>query len=523
MAYSQRYTQQLSGIFGLDEQILTQGDEKITVHAAVSRFSFFYEKIRNLVDYKDEHLIRKAAILRMLKRLILLENDPRVIAEQLIKELIAARYLENGVLPQSLIDDVSWRVYKLQMILKVNAGSESHLDWIKTMVAVEIEDLLVDATKEKTLVSFLYERIQKSVQVRGMQMSDADLNLQIYLACYRTLVKADDEILGYKLLRAFLPEWLQPHTWMDNPRPIAERMVAVERRIKLQLHHKMNLRFQRVVKPWAVGLNMISEAVKDKPDQIASIISDQESVKSAVKLVAAKRYAKTKAKVRRATLRAVVYLFSTKMIIALLLEAPAEWLLYAKVHLEALTINLLFPPVLMFIVGLFIKTPGKENTNRILQALDDLLMDKMPDPRVISAPPKRSPLAKTLLMLTYFLTFVITFGAISLFLEYVSFTWISTLIFIFFLCLVSFFAFRIRLSAREDIVIDDKVTLRTSLVDFFSIPILRAGRWLSLSISRINIFLFFFDFIFEAPYKMFLKLLEEWFTFAKEKKDELQP
>ncbi|MBU2566519.1 hypothetical protein KKG46_03075 [Patescibacteria group bacterium] len=523
MAYSQRYTQQLSGIFGLKEQNLTQGDEKITVHAAVSRFSFFYEKIRNILDYKDEHLIRKAAILRILKRLVLLENDPRAISEQLIKELIAARYLENGVLPQSLIDDVSWRVYKLQMILKVNAGSERHLDWIKIMVAVEIEDLLVDSTRDKTLVSFLYERVQRSVQVRGIDMSESDLNLQIYLACYRTLVKADDEVLGYKMLRAFLPEWLQPHTWMDNPRPIAERMVAVERRIKLQLRHGMNLRFQRVVKPWAVGLNMLSEAVSAKPDQASSLISDQDTAKNAIKLVADKRYAKTKAKVRRATFRAVVYLFFTKMIIALLLEAPVEWLLYEKVHMEALLVNLLFPPVLMFIVGLFIKTPGKENTNRILQALDDLLTDVIPAPRVISAPPKRSPLAKTLLMLTYFLTFVITFGAISLFLEYVSFTWISTLIFLFFLSVVSFFAFRIRISAREDIVIDDKVTLRTSLVDFFSIPVLRAGRWLSLSISRINIFLFFFDFIFEAPYKLFLKLLEEWFAFAKEKKDELQP
>ena len=95
--------------------------------------------------------------------------------------------------------------------------------------------------------------------------------------------------------------------------------------------------------------------------------------------------------------------------------------------------------------------------------------------------------------------------------------------FLFFLSLVSFFAFRIRLNAREYFVVDDKVTLRHSIIDFFSIPILRAGRWLSLSISRINIFLFFFDFIFEAPYKIFLSLLEEWFAFAKEKKDELQP
>ena len=61
-----------------------------------------------------------------------------------------------------------------------------------------------------------------------------------------------------------------------------------------------------------------------------------------------------------------------------------------------------------------------------------------------------------------------------------------------------------------------------ALVDFFSLPILRVGQWLSTSISRINIFIFIFDFIIEAPFKLFLNVLEEWFAFMKEKKEELQ-
>ena len=36
-------------------------------------FSVLYEKIRNAVDYKDDHLFRKAAIARILKRLLVLE------------------------------------------------------------------------------------------------------------------------------------------------------------------------------------------------------------------------------------------------------------------------------------------------------------------------------------------------------------------------------------------------------------------------------------------------------------------
>jgi hypothetical protein len=62
----------------------------------------------------------------------------------------------------------------------------------------------------------------------------------------------------------------------------------------------------------------------------------------------------------------------------------------------------------------------------------------------------------------------------------------------------------------------------TAVLDFISLPILRAGQWLSMGISRINVFLFFFDFLFEAPFKIFLSVLEEWLQFMKEKKEELQ-
>ena len=52
------------------------------------------------------------------------------------------------------------------------------------------------------------------------------------------------------------------------------------------------------------------------------------------------------------------------------------------------------------------------------------------------------------------------------------------------------------------------------------LPILRAGQWLSRQMGRFNI-LQFFDFLFEAPFKMFLSVLEEWFAYLREKKEAL--
>jgi hypothetical protein len=80
---------------------------------------------------------------------------------------------------------------------------------------------------------------------------------------------------------------------------------------------------------------------------------------------------------------------------------------------------------------------------------------------------------------------------------------------------------RIRRSSRELIIYRQKEPVLMSVVDFFFLPIINVGRWLSFKFSRINIFVFFFDFIIEAPFKIFIQVLEEWFSFLREKKEEI--
>jgi hypothetical protein len=142
--------------------------------------------------------------------------------------------------------------------------------------------------------------------------------------------------------------------------------------------------------------------------------------------------------------------------------------------------------------------------------------------REIRVPAARRGMTGFLFGLAYAATFLLSFGLVAALLDLLEFTWVSSIMFMFFLCVVSFFGFRLRQTAREVVVVEGRQSLFSVFVDFLSLPILRAGQWLSTSISRLNIFLFIFDFIFEAPFKLFLTVLEEWFAFMKEKKDELQ-
>lgn len=496
---------------------------RIRVHAAVSRFSVLYERIRNAVDYKDDHLLRKAAILRILKRQTVLERDPAIIADQLVRELIGAKYLPNDELDERLILTAGETVRKLLVIQKTRLGSSKHIEWLRGVIAVELEDILSDGTPEKLLTTFLYEKLAEKMRVVGSSLTVSDIRLQVYIAIHRTFLKADDHTVSYKLIRAFLPEWMRPQDWIDQPQAMAERLLGIERRIRLAMDMTETAAIQRAVRPWSVSLRTLFSGLREKPTEAQTILAKPEQLDELITKIANRQYLEAKGRLRRGALRAMVYLFATKMFVALVLEVPLELLWYKEVFIPALLVNLLFPPVLMFIVSLFIRVPDKDNTKKIISQVRSLTgHEAMPWIDVRFGQGARSSASEWLFRGVYAATFALIFGCIVWLLELVSFTWISTALFLFFLCVVSFFAFRLRLTAREYVVLPPAQRASTAMLDFISLPILRAGQWLSMGISRINVFLFFFDFLFEAPFKIFLSVLEEWLQFMKEKKEELQ-
>jgi hypothetical protein len=157
-----------------------------------------------------------------------------------------------------------------------------------------------------------------------------------------------------------------------------------------------------------------------------------------------------------------------------------------------------------------------------LRAVEELLSVDGPLGREIKSPTVRVGFSKIAFSTVYFLAFCLTFGLLIAALQALSFTWMSSAIFLFFLCVVSFFAYRLRIGAREYVVLREKDSLKAAILDLFMLPILRAGQYLSIQVSRINVLVLFFDFIIETPFKTMLNVLEELFAYLKEKKEELQ-
>jgi len=98
---------------------------------------------------------------------------------------------------------------------------------------------------------------------------------------------------------------------------------------------------------------------------------------------------------------------------------------------------------------------------------------------------------------------------------------LSLAIFLLFLSLVSFFGIKLRQGVRELIIVNKKENPLAFLLNLASLPFLRMGYWFSVKFAKINLFVFIFDFIIEAPFKIFLEVIEDWISYLREKRDEI--
>jgi hypothetical protein len=189
----------------------------------------------------------------------------------------------------------------------------------------------------------------------------------------------------------------------------------------------------------------------------------------------------------------------------------------------ALAINISFPAILLFFIVLFTRLPSESNTKKIVEGIESIVFieKERKEPYSLKQPVKRGGASSAIFGFIYAVTFLFSISVVIFGLDKIGFNWVSIIIFLFFLLFVSFFSIRIRRNARELIIVPPRESFLTFISDFFYIPIVSAGKWLSEKFSRINVFVFILDFIIEAPFKIFVEIAEEWTRYVKERKDEI--
>jgi len=509
-----------------DEIIIKEGEELIRVNIMTSAVAFMYEKIRTIVDYKDEHLLRKSAIFRILKRRFLEGNDYYKISERVIKELISARYLENNKVPETKILEVAQVIEKYDLLylgVEEQKGLKTALDlydWILGLAACEIEETIVPANKEKVFTRFMYDEMKKRIEIASEKMTDEEKNLQIFIAVNRSLIKSDRPMLEYVILKLWHPEWKNDYKIFLSR--FIDQIFEIKDEIDKQINHKLAYRLLSFCKRYATMVIILREVLYEDLKAARVLVDDPKLLESKIREVCQNKYSETKRRLKTHILRAIVYVFITKMLLALIIEIPFDYYILKTFNWLAAIVNISFPPFLMVMIASTIRTPSEKNTTAMIKGIEDILSSKEPEVQYIREPKRRNWFTRGLFNLVYLITFLIPFILIIYILRKINFSILSILLFLAFLSIVSFFGVRIRNSARELVILKRRENIIGELFDFLTLPFIRVGRWLSFNFSRINIFIFIFDFLIEAPLKIILQSIEEWLAFFKEKKEELE-
>ena len=508
---------------------------KIKVSDLISKMSFYYEKIRNTMEYNEDHLLRKNAIERILKRHIIIEgaikeSKTEEIAKHLLTELIRAAYLPNGKIHEAKIHEISQiiaKYIKLKKYLSENVETSSKIKndlnrRILNWAASDLEERLGLSMTNKTVTDGMYNTLVDIIILPEGSDYQQDKNIQIYLSIYRSYLKFDLDMLSYIVFKYYFPTW-------DNAKEgdiddVGDQLIDVAKKIDFQISHPLAGQLNRVISRYTVFFAILVDVVDDNPvSTYEKIKNDPKAFPRLIRRKCERRYRGVRAKLWRAAVRSILYIFVTKSIFAVILEVPLIQWFGEDLNMMTLAVNISFPAILLFVIVFFSKTPSRNNTEKVVEGINEIVFDEKmrKDPYRLRRPAKRSVFMNSVFGMIYAVTFFLSFGFIIWGLGEMGFNFVSITIFLFFLALVSFFSIRIRKSIKELIVVEPKENILTLFGDFFYTPVIAAGKWLSEKFSRINVFVFILDFIIEAPFKIFVELAEEWTKYVRERRDEI--
>ncbi len=497
-------------------------DKKIHVNPIVSRLAAAYEKLRNAMEYREDEVILRAAIERILKRRLLLGGNAKTTAEPLVREVIWARYMPENTVSEAIVPKVEESIdMYLQFrfkVLKQKALPEAVVnEWTYQLISSDIENIVNPNPEKETLANFMFQILKEHVEIPDD--TEETTNAQVYIAVRRAFARDDVAFLRYHLFRLYFGKLTK-----ENVDEIAASFPKGYKEIMYELTYPKRERIFAYVKRRAAAFLILEDVFRANKGHILSLIENDDELEKAVSLACDARYKSIAAKVRRAIVRSILFILLTKVIFAFAVEGTYDRFVYGQIQWLSLLLNTSVPPLLMLIVSFFIRTPGEENSKRIFSYIQEILFSDAPRIGgtlvVKKAGDKPSAMDITFNLLWLF-AFVLSFGGVIYILAKLQFNIASQFVFLFFLAIVSFLSYRISLIANLYSV-GDRQGLITPLVDFLFMPVVRVGRQLTQEIGRFNFIIFIFDFLIETPFKVMFAFFEQWFHFLHAKREELE-
>ena len=508
-------------------QSLQPKEGAVTIHVdeVASKVAAFYEKIRGVIDWREEHLLRRAAIDRVLKRRLFLRIEEKIEAQSLILELIRAGHFPNDKIEESRIEEVQKTLNKYIFIIKNSPSpkkekTRTHLqNWLSSIAACEIEEVLDPPRKERALIEYMAELMKERIRVTN-NLPEEEKNTQIFIAVHGALFKLDNPIISYHLLKRRYPQWKDLLT--TELEEITKNIYSVWESIEKEIYHPLAEKFYRVCEKHDTSYLILGDVLSSDPLGSEEKLKNPEVLENSIRTAYKTRLSKLKSRLFRAAIYSTISIFLTKILVALAVEVPFDKYITQQFSYETLGINVLIPSFLMLFLVLSCRPPKKDNLEKvIMETMKIVYESEKKDIYKINLSRKRGLIMKGVIFLFYLATLFVSLWLIWRGLGLLYFSLLSKIIFIIFLSLIFFAGTKIRERAKELSIEDEKGGIMGFILDWFSLPFIQLGKWLSYQWIRYSAIIVLITVLIDLPFQIFVEFLEQWRYFVKEKKEEI--
>lgn len=510
----------------------------IQVDEVALKVAAFYEQIRTVIDWKEEHLMRRAAIIRKLKRRFFdleLKNFEGTddVAESLVLELIRGGHFPNGKIEEFKVKDVQRIIDKYIYILKNNpenragkAGLQFY-NWLIEVAACEIEDTLCPSIREMALIDYMFESMKEKIKVSDKVYESGLLKkeytyAQIYIAVCQSLFKLDKPIISYNLIKYRYPKWEIADQQLVSE--ISQKIFKIWQKIEEDMANPISNKFYNICEKYDTPYLLLGDILSsNEATEVGKEIANPVALESKVKDAYAKRLTTLKTRISRAAVYSTLSIFITKVLSLVVLEILIEKAMGEKINGVILAADVIIPTFLMFLMVSSIKKPSKKNLNIVtMETMKIAYKKETQDAYEIKIGRKKSVAVRFVLSLIYVISAFITFGGSAWVLNFFGFPLTSIVIDLIFVALILFAGTALTKRAQELTMEDEKENFLSFLSDVFFLPMQGLGRWISTKWKKYNAFAAFFNALIDMPFSAFVEFIEKWRYFIKERKEEIR-
>ena len=475
--------------------------ESVDQTDAVSQIARIYEIARNALEYRAQHLVRRAAIERILKRQMVFDHSPIHLAAQLRQELQWARYISYAEL-----DRVNWS--KIENIISKHASENApEHAWLVGLISAEIEDEINPNPDYSRFTYFAFHSLRQIIKA-----DETDLDLLLFVAVDKLYAQSDEQQISFHLYQ------------LISSQAPGNTLGETYRQFHLARSNPLLNPLTAVVRKHIGPLVLIRDMYFAQPAEFAAWLQNADIFKTQADQVLGKQLSLLQGRISTAAFRSLLYIFLTKVILGVGIEIPVELALRGKINYPILAVNLLSPVAIMWLLTLNIKLTDRTQRQLLIdrswQIMSNFEAKPLENDFVYTLRQHTSSWGLGLFYALYTLLFGFVYWVIYQTLSFIGFSFLNVVVFIFFVGIVSFFAVFIRQNSQ---VYQYKRhnTGKTGFLDLLLLPFVVLGSWVSKGVAQLNFLAFFFDFILEAPIKLLLKVLDGWAQFLSFKRDEV--